>query len=58
VAFAGDLPALADLRAGLRERLLVSPLCDAPRFARNFEHALRGMWQKWCESQQPARQAD
>ncbi len=58
VAFAGDLPALADLRAGLRGRLLVSPLCDAPRFARNFEHALRGMWQKWCETQQPARQAD
>jgi len=51
-AFASDKRALAQLRAGLRERLLASPLCDAPRFARNFEAAMRGMWQKWC-GQQP-----
>lgn len=53
VAFAGDTQALATLRAGLRGRLLASPLCDAPRFARNFEHAMRGMWQQWCRQQQP-----
>ena len=47
-AFAGDVAALAGLRAGLRERLLASPLCDAPRFARNLEDAFRGMWKKWC----------
>jgi protein O-GlcNAc transferase len=51
-AFANDLPALATLRAGLREQLLASPLCDAPRFARNLEEALRGMWRIWCEKQQ------
>lgn len=44
----GDLPRLAKIRAGLREKLLASPLCDAPRFARNFEIALRGMWEEWC----------
>jgi protein O-GlcNAc transferase len=48
-ALARDVPALADVRAGLRERLLASPLSDAPRFARNFEQALRGMWQAWCK---------
>ncbi len=50
-AFAGDTQALAKLRAVLRGQLLASPLCDAPRFARNFELAMRGMWQKWCEQQ-------
>ncbi len=45
VAFASDLPKLAALRAELRSRVLASPLFDAPRFARNFEEALWGMWQ-------------
>lgn len=49
VAFAGDLRALAEVRAGLRQRLLDSPVCDAPRFARNLEEAFRGMWRTWCE---------
>ncbi|NWG75033.1 MAG: tetratricopeptide repeat protein [Rubrivivax sp.] len=51
VAFASDLPALAELRAGLRQRLLASPICDAPRFARNLETAFREMWRIWCEQQ-------
>jgi predicted O-linked N-acetylglucosamine transferase (SPINDLY family)/predicted SAM-dependent methyltransferase len=42
--FTGDLGNLAKLRAGLREQVLVSPLFDAPRFARNMETALWGMW--------------
>jgi predicted O-linked N-acetylglucosamine transferase (SPINDLY family) len=45
---AGDLPGLARLRGELRDRLRQSSLCDAPRFARAFEVALRAMWQDWC----------
>ena len=41
---AGNLAALAALRQGLRQRLLASPLCDAPRFAGHLEAALRGLW--------------
>ena len=44
-ALASDLPKLSMLRAGLRRQVLASPLFDAPRFARNFEEALRGMWE-------------
>jgi len=45
VAFASDVEGLASLRAGLRDQVLNSPLFDAPRFARDFEQALWGMWQ-------------
>ncbi len=51
VAFASDLPQLAKLRAELRQQVLASPLFDAPRFARNFEDALWGMWQQHHQEQ-------
>jgi predicted O-linked N-acetylglucosamine transferase (SPINDLY family) len=47
-ALAGDLQALAAMRASLRSRLQRSPLMDAPRFARNLEDAYRTMWRRWC----------
>ena len=43
VAATRDLPALAALRAGLRDRVQYSPLCDGPAFASALEEALRGM---------------
>jgi len=45
VAYARDLPALARLRAGLRDKVLASPLFDASRFAKQFEDAVWAMWQ-------------
>jgi predicted O-linked N-acetylglucosamine transferase (SPINDLY family) len=45
---AADLTALARLRGELRARLLISPLCDGPAFARNLDEAFTGMWKKYC----------
>jgi predicted O-linked N-acetylglucosamine transferase (SPINDLY family) len=47
---AADLPRLAELRATLRQRMMQSPLMDAPRFTKNMESAYRQMWRNWCES--------
>jgi predicted O-linked N-acetylglucosamine transferase (SPINDLY family) len=49
---AANVAALAWLRAGLRAQVKSSPLCDAPRFGRNFGAALRHVWMDWCARQQ------
>jgi predicted O-linked N-acetylglucosamine transferase (SPINDLY family) len=54
LALSADLPALAKLRAGLRERLLASPLCDGPRFASELAGCFRTMWQTWCAQRHPS----
>ena len=43
VTYASDLEALSDLRNGMRERILGTPLFDIPRFALHFEQAVRAM---------------
>ena len=48
---AQNLDHLESLRAGLRERVAKSPLCDEKRRARQIERAYRWMWAKWCAEQ-------
>jgi len=43
-----DPARLAALRSTLRQRLLASPVCDGPRFARAFEAMLRDAWKKFA----------
>ena len=49
VALASDLPALAALRAGLREQMRTSALMDEAGFARKVEAAYRAMFKQWAE---------
>ncbi len=48
IAWANDLSALADLRAGLRARFDLSPVRQPEVIAASLEQALRIMWQRWC----------
>src|SRR5262249_43942244 len=49
VRMAGDVPRLAQIRAGMRERMRQSPLMNGPQFVRNVESAYRTMWLKWIQ---------
>jgi predicted O-linked N-acetylglucosamine transferase (SPINDLY family) len=53
IGLANDLPRLAGLRAGLRNRMKSSPLMDGTSFAKEVQAAYRQMWRQWCGS--PAR---
>ena len=54
LGLATDLPALAQLRATLRERLRASPLLDAAGFTRDLEALYRDAWRSWCARRGPA----
>jgi predicted O-linked N-acetylglucosamine transferase (SPINDLY family) len=51
VAWAGRIAELAELRSGLRGRLMASPLMDAGRLARGLEAAYQQAWQAYLQSQ-------
>lgn len=48
-----DLDSLATIRQHLRQVLLESPVCDAPKFAKHFTTAMRAIWQRYCEEKAP-----
>ncbi len=48
VQWAEDRARLAQLRAGLRERMRSSVLMDGPQYAADVEAAFRRMWTTWC----------
>ncbi len=52
---ARDLPRLAQLRAGLRERMRASPLLAAAAFTRDLESLYRTAWTQWCAARDAAR---
>jgi FkbM family methyltransferase len=46
---ASDLDTLAALRAGLRDQVAASPLCDGERFGAALSQALRAMWHAYAD---------
>ena len=48
IDLAMDPARLAAIRAGLREKVMASPVMDQSRFARDMEDAYRGMWREYC----------
>ncbi len=48
---ARDKDRLRQLRHGLRDRVVKSPLMDQQTFAKNMERAYREMWKRWCDEQ-------
>lgn len=49
-----DLGKLASLRAGMRERMLKSKLCDHVNFTRNLEKKYRELWERYCRGDVPS----
>jgi protein O-GlcNAc transferase len=46
--WSSDLQSLVSLRASLRERMLVSPLCDAARVAHAIDAAALDAFARWA----------
>jgi predicted O-linked N-acetylglucosamine transferase (SPINDLY family) len=48
VELARDLPRLAQIRAGLRDRMKNSPLMDSKKHVADIESIYRRIWKSWC----------
>jgi len=47
IKFSSNLDQLSKIRMYLRKLVLQSPVCDAPRFAQNFDKMLWEMWKNF-----------
>jgi predicted O-linked N-acetylglucosamine transferase (SPINDLY family) len=54
VRMSREVPRLAQLRQGLRERLTKSAFGDVPGYTVAVEQAYRSMWRRWCAQSLPA----
>lgn len=54
VELASDVPSLATLRSGLREKMLNSYLCDGPNFVKGLEEKYRQLWHRYCDGDIPS----
>lgn len=52
IHFASNLAELEEIRHGLRERIAANPAGNPVAYTRALEDAYRGMWQKWCKTQE------
>ena len=50
VAIGHDIERLSQIRAGLRDRMRQSELCDGPHFASAMERTYREMWRAFCRN--------
>lgn len=48
VSWSGKLEALSEIRMGLRERFVNSPVGQPALVAESLQRAFRVMWQRWC----------
>ncbi|GJE18880.1 tetratricopeptide repeat protein [Methylobacterium marchantiae] len=54
LALARDPDRLRDIRSGLRERMLASPLMNHARLAADVGEAFRAMWRRWVDASRAA----
>ncbi|MBM3568364.1 MAG: tetratricopeptide repeat protein [Alphaproteobacteria bacterium] len=54
VRWTGERARLAEIRAGMRERLKRAPYLDHIVYTRRVERAYRAMWRRWCAGLSPA----
>lgn len=53
IGLANDIPNLDVIRKNLRNVLFNSKVCDGDSFSRYFSNAMRAIWQRYCDDENP-----